>query len=63
LPWKAREAFLQAGGKEFHYIPCLNDDPAWITAMCELDAAASGGLANSNKPPTRKILQTHDKRH
>jgi ferrochelatase len=24
---EAREAFLHAGGKEFHYIPCLNDDP------------------------------------
>jgi ferrochelatase len=31
---EAREAFLHAGGKEFHYIPCLNDDPAWITALC-----------------------------
>jgi len=33
---EAREAFLHAGGKEFHYIPCLNDDPAWITALCEV---------------------------
>ena len=30
---EAREAFLHAGGKEFHYIPCLNDSPAWITAL------------------------------
>jgi len=33
---EGRTAFLTAGGKEFHYIPCLNDDPAWITALCEL---------------------------
>ena len=33
---EARHAFLHAGGKEFHYIACLNDDPAWITALCEL---------------------------
>ncbi|PQA77993.1 ferrochelatase [Rhodoferax sp. TS-BS-61-7] len=33
---EAREAFLHAGGKEFHYIPCLNDDPEWITALCNL---------------------------
>jgi ferrochelatase len=32
----AREAFLHAGGKEFHYIPCLNDDPEWITALCNI---------------------------
>ena len=33
---EAREAFLHAGGQEFHYIPCLNDDPEWITALCNL---------------------------
>ncbi|MBS0317620.1 MAG: ferrochelatase [Proteobacteria bacterium] len=33
---EARHAFLQAGGTEFHYIPCLNDQPAWITALCDI---------------------------
>jgi ferrochelatase len=33
---EAREAFLHAGGKAFHYIPCLNDDPEWITALCNV---------------------------
>ena len=33
---EAREAFLHAGGKTFHYIPCLNDDPEWITALCNV---------------------------
>lgn len=28
-----REAFLQAGGESFTYIPCLNDDPAHIAAL------------------------------
>lgn len=31
---EARAAFLDAGGSEFHYIPCLNDEPAWIEALC-----------------------------
>ena len=30
---EAREAFLHAGGKEFHYIPCLNDQHEWIAAL------------------------------
>ena len=30
---EARAAFLEAGGQTFHYIPCLNDDPEWITAL------------------------------
>jgi ferrochelatase len=33
---EAREAFLHAGGKEFHYIECLNDDPAWVTALADI---------------------------
>ncbi len=33
---EAREAFLHAGGETFHYIPCLNDDPEWITALCNV---------------------------
>ncbi len=33
---EAREAFLHAGGKEFHYIPCLNDSAEWITALSHI---------------------------
>jgi ferrochelatase len=33
---EAREAFLHAGGQEFHYIECLNDSPEWIRAMADL---------------------------
>ena len=32
----ARDAFLHAGGREFHYIPALNDDPDWIRALVSL---------------------------
>lgn len=30
---EARDAFLAAGGESFNYVPCLNDDPAWIDAL------------------------------
>ncbi|MFZ2739028.1 MAG: ferrochelatase [Burkholderiaceae bacterium] len=33
---EARSAFMLAGGREFHYIPCLNDSPAWIDALRQL---------------------------
>lgn len=33
---EGRDAFLQAGGKEFHYIPCLNDRSDWITALAAI---------------------------
>lgn len=31
-----RENFIEAGGKEYHYIPCLNDRPDHIKMMLEL---------------------------
>ncbi len=31
-----KESFLEAGGKEFTYIPCLNDDPAHIETLCAI---------------------------
>ncbi|WP_416191075.1 ferrochelatase [Neisseria sp. CCUG12390] len=31
-----REQFHQAGGKQYHFIPCLNDSPAWISALTDL---------------------------
>jgi ferrochelatase len=30
---EARDAFLAAGGHEFHYIACLNDQHEWIAAL------------------------------
>ena len=33
---EGQAAFLKAGGKEFHYIPCLNERPAWISALADL---------------------------
>ena len=31
-----REAFLAAGGRQFRYIPALNDDPAWLDGLAGL---------------------------
>ncbi len=33
---EAREAFLHAGGREFHYIPCLNDSAEGMRALADL---------------------------
>ncbi|WP_415036165.1 ferrochelatase [Azonexus sp.] len=33
---EGRADFLAAGGKSYHYIPALNDDPAWIEALADL---------------------------
>ena len=33
---EVRSAFLLAGGKQFHYIPCLNEDALWLRALAEI---------------------------
>ncbi|WP_076593463.1 ferrochelatase [Herminiimonas arsenitoxidans] len=36
IAMEARHDFMSAGGKDFNYIPCLNEDDAWIKAMAEI---------------------------
>ena len=33
---EVRRDFEAGGGQDYHYIPCLNDSPAWIAAMGEI---------------------------
>ncbi|GIX25452.1 MAG: ferrochelatase [Caldimonas sp.] len=33
---EGRQAFLGAGGQEFHHIACLNDLHEWIVALCDI---------------------------
>jgi ferrochelatase len=33
---EGKVAYLKAGGREYHYIPCLNERPAWIMALADL---------------------------
>lgn len=33
---EGQAAYLQAGGKEFHYIACLNERPTWISALADI---------------------------
>jgi ferrochelatase len=52
---EGRAAFLDAGGKEFHYIPCMNDDEAWITALCELAVQHMAGWPTLTAPPAGEL--------
>ena len=36
---EARQAYLTAGGGEFHLIPCLNESPEWIAALADIASA------------------------
>ena len=43
-----REDFHAAGGEQFHYIPCLNDHPAWISALTDLSRRNLAGWEPEN---------------
>ena len=36
IQMECHDAFLEDGGKHFSYIPCLNDDAAWISGLCDI---------------------------
>lgn len=44
-----RAAYLQAGGREFHYIPCLNEEPLWIEALADISLARLHAPAPASK--------------
>jgi ferrochelatase len=33
---EVRRDFETHGGQEYHYIPCLNERPVWITGLAEI---------------------------
>jgi ferrochelatase len=43
-----KAAFLEAGGKEFSYIPCLNERDDWIKALCHIVAEHLHGWATND---------------
>ena len=50
ISMEAREAFLHAGGEKFSYIPCLNDSPAWISALANISAQHLSGWPTQAAP-------------
>ena len=36
IAMEARESFLECGGKDYRYIPCLNSSPKWIEALTDI---------------------------
>ncbi len=54
---EAREAFVHAGGKVFHYIPCLNDQPAWINALADVAEQHMQGWPTRHTPAATELAE------
>ena len=48
LAMEGRASFLAAGGKEFHYIPALNEHPRWIDALGQIALENLGGWVSDS---------------
>ncbi|MDB5930797.1 MAG: Ferrochelatase [Polaromonas sp.] len=55
---EARHAFLEAGGKAFSYIDCLNDSPQWLAALAELGIRHLGGWDTGAPADPEALAQT-----
>ena len=47
---ECRAAFLANGGKEFHYIPCLNERPDWVDTLNDLVVEHLGSWFGRTEP-------------
>ncbi|NML14329.1 ferrochelatase [Azohydromonas caseinilytica] len=54
---EVRAAFVQAGGREYHYIPCLNDAPVWLDALADLAQRHLQGWPLAETPAAERALQ------
>ena len=49
IAMEGKTLFLQAGGKEFHYIACLNERDDWLRGLTEIAFENLGGWLNEAK--------------
>jgi ferrochelatase len=57
IAMEVKQEFLTAGGKEFHYIPCLNEHPGWIQALADIVEKNMHGWATR---PADQDMQKQD---
>jgi ferrochelatase len=58
---EGKHAFLVAGGKEFQYIPCLNDDPAWIAALGAITQQHLGGWPTRDEADAQALAASRER--
>ncbi|GAC1536511.1 MAG: ferrochelatase [Ramlibacter sp.] len=57
---EGRDAFLTEGGKDFHYIPCLNAEPAWIGALSGVAATHMAGWPTRELPEREGLARSRE---
>jgi ferrochelatase len=57
IAMECKESFLEAGGKEFHYIPCVNERHDWMTALSDLVSTHLAGWPTSAQTDTAAMAR------
>ena len=55
IAMEGKAEFIQAGGKKYNYIPCLNERDDWIHALADLAAKHLQGWPTLNPPDTTTL--------
>ena len=58
---EARAAFMLAGGKTFHYIPCLNDNPEGMRALADLCEQHLSGWPTLGAPSAAELTASRER--
>lgn len=55
---EGREEFMEAGGEEFRYVPCLNSEDVWIDVLERFYRDFEAGALNRNIAPEPSVAAT-----
>jgi ferrochelatase len=55
IAMECKADFLNAGGQEFHYIPCLNERDDWIRALCDITLSHLQGWLQETPDPASAL--------
>ena len=58
IAMEGKTSFLANGGKEYHYIPALNEDPNWLAALTALVERHLGGWPSKEKADPQALAAT-----
>lgn len=58
---EVRDAFKAAGGREFHYIPCLNDQTEWIHALGAIAVQHLAGWETQAAPDAKELAARRER--
>jgi ferrochelatase len=61
IAMEGRQAFLTSGGKDFHYIPCLNDNAQWITALADIAQQHLAGWPTRTQPDAQCLRESQQR--